>query len=212
MMSFCFRTATLAIASMVFTAGAQQPNKFRVSDDTAGGSASWFNLATFDGGNLEVSQGTDPVTNNPAAFVEFEVSKPNFFVDLECYAPGSTLSSKAFSSVSFQLADISTCDGGTILFADAEDCTTGTCVDIPLPHWSVSATWTKRGVRTRQQSGTTKFVEQDPFSGKILFSSQMSGIVTFYDASFVVDVNEDINSGLGGINFSKGVTKIFTAN
>jgi len=212
MMSLCFRTATLAIASTVFVAAAQQSGKFQVSDNTAGGSAFWFSQLNSDSGSLDVNRGTDPVTNSPATLMDLNVFKSNFFLEVFCFAPASAISSKMFSSVSFQVADISTCDGGRILGAEAADCTSGTCVDIPVPPWSVSASWTKRGVRTVQRSGTTKTVQQDPFSGKIVLSSQTSGILTFYDAPFVVDVNGESNSGLGSINFSKGVTISFTPN
>jgi hypothetical protein len=213
MISLCFRTATLAIASTVFMAGAQQQSdKFRVSDNTAGGSAFWFSQVNSESGSLDVNRGTDPVTNSPATLMDFNFFQSNFFLEVFCFAPASAVSSKMFSSVSFQVADISTCDGGRIQIADAVDCTSGTCVNVPIPDWSVSATWTKRGVRTLQRSGTTKTVQQDPFSGKIVFSSQTSGIQTFYDAPFVVDVNGESNSGLGSINFSKGVTITFTPN
>jgi hypothetical protein len=213
MMSFCFRTASLAIASTAFMAGAQQSGTFRVSDNTAGGTANWFEPPFFDSGDVEAEQVTDAATNSPATFMTFLVSKSNVFVFVQCFAPASALSSKTFSSVSFQVADISTCDGGRITHEFAEDCTSGiTCIDIPIPHWSVSAAWTKRGVRTLQRSGTTKTVGQDPFSGKILASSQTSGIETFYDAPFAVDVNGDSISGLGSIFFSKGVTISFSPN
>jgi hypothetical protein len=211
--SLCFRTATLAIASTVFMAGAQQQSgRFQVSDNTAGGSAFWFSQVNSDSGSLVVNRGTDPVTNSPATLMDLNFFQSNFFLEVFCFAPASALSSKTNDSVSFQVADINTCDGGRIVDEFVEDCTSGTCIFTTVPHWSANGTWTKRGVRTVQRSGTTKTVQQDPFSGKILFSSQTSGIQTFYDAPFVVDVNGDSNSGLGSINFSKGVTISFTPN
>jgi hypothetical protein len=213
MISLCFRTATLAIASTVFMASAQQQSdRFQVSDNAAGAFGTWSNPFTGDSGSLRVDQGHDSITNSPTKSMELEVVKLNFYLDVLCSAPASAISSKTNNSVSLQIADISTCDGGQILFEYVVECTYESCVNIPIPPWSVSANWTKQGVRTFQQSGTTKTVYQDLFSGKILFSSQTSGIRTSYDAPFVVNVNGESSSGFGSINFSKGMTITFSPN
>jgi len=207
--NFCIRIAILAIASSVFVAHAQAPEKFHVSNDTAGGSASWFNPTDFTFGQLGVFHITDPLTNNTATFIDFQVlPRPGLFVFVSCFAPPSALSSKTFNSVSFHLANLSTCDGGRFQFAAATDCTSGVCVNVPLPDLSLNVTLTKLGVRTYQRSGTESQVFQD-FNGNI-FSTQTSGIQTRYDATFVGDLNGAPIAGGGLIFFSKGVTISFT--
>jgi hypothetical protein len=207
MISLCFRTATLAIASTVFMAGAQQQaDEFRVSDNTAGGSAFWNN------GFLTVSQGFDVAAGKPADLVDLGLFYGLVSIIIECAPPASAVTTKSFNSISFQVADISTCDGGRFIFPpNAVDCSGVTCIAIPVPHWAVTATWTKYGVRTLQQSGTVKQVIQD-FNGNILSSTQSSGIRTSYDASFVVNVNGESVQGLSQIVFSKGVTITFSPN
>jgi hypothetical protein len=93
-----------------------------VSDNTAGGITSWFSPGGLTG-QVQVHQLTDPITNNPAVFVDLFLyqSYPYYSVFVDGFAPATAVSSKGFDSMTLAIADLSTMDGGRFQYVSVID-------------------------------------------------------------------------------------------
>jgi len=220
-MKLRFGIAVLTFASLATTALAQEPPQVvHVSDNTAGGFAFVFTPGGLSG-EVQVHQINDPITNSPSAFVDLFLyqSSPYFSIFLDGFAPGSAISSKAFDSVTLNINDLSTMDGGRFQFVSVIDCRSGTCVfsndPSALPQFALNISWTRFGPRTHVQTGTQVDTFQDYLGGST--STKTSGIRTTYDATFTGYLGARPPSspnfaGIGSIFVSKGVTITFTRN